>query len=229
MAFQKSNPLINTNIRRIDTKKLLVVLSFILVAIGGLPSIARAATLVLRPGSSNFLVGSTFDLSIVLDTKNIAVNVIEVELFFPADRLQLTSPSVGKSIIQLWPTAPVFSNTEGRIYFAGAVPSPGINTSEGVVLTLTFRVIAVGEGEIRFGDKTSILANDGSGTNILSQKPSAFFRFSFPPPQGPVISSPTHPDQEKWYKDNNPIFIWPKSQFGETYSFEINGRPGRIS
>lgn len=202
--------------------KLFIFISILFLAIGMLPSKARAATFLLRPGSGNFLVGSTFDLSIILDTKNVPVNTIEAELFFPHDKLQLANNSIGKSIIQFWPAVPEFSNESGRVYFAGAVPSPGINVSEGVVLTLTFRVVSLGEAEVRFGSKTSVLANDGKGTNVLNQKSSAFFKFSLPPSQGPEISSPTHPDQEKWYKDSNPLFIWAKSQFGEGYSFEMS-------
>ncbi len=208
--------------------KLFIFVGVLFAVIGMLPAKAKAASLVLRPGSGNFLVGGTFDLSIVLDTKHVSVNTIEAELLFPRDKIQLANNSIGKSIIQFWPAVPEFSNEDGRVYFAGAIPSPGINISEGVVLTLTFRVISLGEAEIKFGDKTSVLANDGKGTDVLNQKPSAFFKFSLAPPQGPEISSPTHPDQEIWYKDTNPLFIWSKSQFSDGYSFEINQDPADL-
>lgn len=203
------------------------VISVVLLFAANVP-IVNAATLRLSPGAGSYFVGSTFDLSVVLDTKANPVNLIEVELFFPPDKLQLASPSVGKSIIQFWPAPPVFSNQEGRIYFAGAAANPGINADGGLVLTLTFSVVSAGEAEIRFGDKTSVLANDGKGTEVLEQTQSAFFRFSYPPPLGPVISSPTHPDQEKWYRDNNPIFLWPKSPGAEAYSFVIDRDPGGV-
>ncbi len=211
-----------------QTKVKIFVIASILLAlfgIGMVPKQVSAATLSLRPGSGNFLVGGTFDLSVILDTKGESVNTIETELLFPHDKIQLQNNSIGKSIVQFWPTVPEFSNEKGRVYFAGAIPSPGINISDGVVLTLTFRVVSLGDGEIKFGDKTSVLANDGNGTNILNQKPSAFFKFSLPPPQGPEISSPTHPDQEKWYNDNSPLFIWSKGDFSEGYSYEINQDP----
>lgn len=207
---------------------IIAFIGILFAVIGLLPTRTEAASLLLRPGSGNFLVGGTFDLSIVLDTKNVSVNTIEAELLFPRDKIQLANNSIGKSIIQFWPTVPEFSNEDGRVYFAGAIPSPGVNISEGVVLTLTFRVISLGEAEIKFGSKTSVLANDGKGTNILNQKPAAFFKFSLAPPQGPQISSPSHPDQEKWYKDNNPLFIWSKSHFSEGYSFEINQDPADL-
>jgi len=213
----------NQKAKNIITVCLAVAAVFLIF--GASVRVAQAATLRFSPGTGNFLVGSTFDLSIILDTKAAPINFIEAEFFFPADKLQLTSPSVGKSIIQFWPTPPVFSNVEGRVYFAGGSPAPGINVSEGLVLSLTFRVISAGEAEIQFGDKTSVLAHDGMGTEVLTQKSSAFFRFSFPPPLGPPISSPTHPDQEKWYRDKNPIFVWPKSPGAEAYSFKLDQDP----
>lgn len=187
------------------------------------------AALFLNPGSGSFLVGSTFNVSVVLDTKGASVNTVEVELLFPADKIQLANPSLeGQSIIQLWTAPPSFSNREGRIYFVGGIPSPGIVTSQGVVLTLTFRVVAPGSGQISFGKNISVLANDGRGTNVLGQKPSAFYKFSLPPPLGPEISSPTHPDQEKWYRDPNPVFVWPKSQFATAYSWSLDQDPGGV-
>ncbi len=187
-----------------------------------------AANLRLSPSSGSFLVGSSFDVSIILDTKNTPVNLLEIELFFPPDKLQLASPSVGKSIIQVWPSPPVFSNQEGRVYFVGGAPDPGLNTEGGLVLTLTFRVVSSGEAEIRFGNKSSVLANDGKGTNVLKQSSAVFFKLSYPPPLGPEISSPTHPDQERWYRENNPTFVWQKNEKAEEYSFKIDQDPGGI-
>ena len=186
---------------------------------------ANQAGLFLTPAAGTFFIGSTFDVSVALDTKGASINTVEVELLFPPDKLQIANPSIGRSIIQIWPTAPIFSNREGRIYFVGGIPSPGLVTSQGVVLTLTFRVVAPGEAEVRFGDKTDVLANDGRGTTILGQRPSAFFKFQVPPPQGPTISSPTHSDQEKWYKDFNPVFVWPRTKFADGYSFFIDKNP----
>lgn len=211
----------------IRTKVILCAFVFFFALFGAVEN-AHAATLRLSPGAGGYLVGSSFDVSIILDTKGAPINFIETELFFPPDKLQLASPSVGKSIIQFWPTPPVFSNQEGRVYFAGGAPAPGINVSEGQILTLTFRVVSAGEAELRFGDKASVLAHDGAGTEVLTQSSSAFFRFSFPPPLGPTISSPTHPDQEKWYRENNPIFVWAKSAGAEAYSYGIDQDPGGV-
>lgn len=187
------------------------------------------AALFLNPSAASFLLGSTFNLSIILDTKGAPANTVEVELSFPSDKIQLVNPSVGQSVIQIWAAPPQFSNREGKIYFVGGIPAPGIVTSSGIILTLSFRVIAPGSGEIKFGERTSVLANDGKGTNFLEQKRPAFLKFLIPPPQGPEISSPSHPDQEKWYRDNNPIFIWPKSVFSTGFSYSIDRDPTGIA
>lgn len=205
--------------------KQLVFFSFI-AFVAPLVSHARGeAVLSVVPSAGSFLVGSTFDVSFLLDTKNVAINTVEIELDFPADKIQLTNPTLGRSIIQLWPAPPTFSNREGRVYFVGGIPSPGITTSQGLVFTLTFRVVAPGKGELRFGEKTSLLANDGKGTNILGNALPAFFTFLVPPPQGPTISSPTHSDQEQWYQNPSPTFIWPQSAFGNAYSYAIDQNP----
>ncbi len=189
---------------------------------------ARGASLYLSPGSGSFYVGSTFDVSILLNTQDVSVNTIEVDLKFPKDKIQIANPSVGKSIIQIWATTPTFSNREGRVYFVGGVPSPGIKTTDGVVLTMTFRVVAPGAGDISFQGATRVLANDGSGTNILDQATLGRYTFSPIPPQGPQISSPTHPDQAKYYKNPSPTFIWTDNEGVEGFSYAFDQDPNGI-
>src|SRR3989344_9087109 len=202
------------------------------VVCGFLPFFAYAQTnasgLFLRPSQGSFFVGSTFDVSIVLDTKGAAINTVEVELLFPSDILQVASHSTGYSIVQVWASPPLFSNREGKVYFVGGIPSPGIETSNGIVLTMTFRAIAPGEAKIEFGPQTKVLANDALGTNVLGQSPPAFFKFSVSPPQGPEISSPSHSDQLVWYKDPNPIFVWSKSPFSGSFSYLIDQDPSGV-
>ena len=194
---------------------------------------AAPATMYLSPSAGSFFVGSTFDVSILLNTGGSSVNTVEVALDFPENVIQIANPSIGKSIIQVWATNPTFSNRTGQIYFVGGIPSPGIQTSNGVVLTMTFRVIAPSSGTINFGERTRVLANDGSGTDILTQATHGSYTFLPVPPQGPAISSPTHPDQTKYYKNSSPTFDWTKDPGTEAFSYTIdedpNGLPDTVS
>jgi hypothetical protein len=188
-------------------------------------SYASAATLRLVPGAGSFILGSTFDVSVVMNTQNEPVNTIEVELEFPADKLQIANPSLGKSIVQIWASPPTFSNQDGRIYFIGGIPSPGINTSEGIVQSFTFRVTSPGEAKISFGKNSSVLANDGLGTDLLKQTSPASFRLILPPAQGPDVFSPTHPEEGKWYRDPNPILKWSAVPQSQGFSYSIDHDP----
>jgi hypothetical protein len=187
-----------------------------------------AATLRLTPAQGSFILGSTFDVSVVMNTAGVSANTIEVELSFPADKLQIANPSLGKSIVQIWASPPTFSNQDGRIYFVGGIPSPGITTSEGIVQSFTFRVIAPGEAKISFGENTSVLANDGLGTDILQQTSPALFKLILPPAQGPDVFSPTHPEEGRWYSDPNPILQWDASPQSQGASYIIDRNPTSI-
>jgi len=190
---------------------------------------ADAATLRLSPGFGSFVLGGTFDVSVILNTEAVAVNTIAVQLSFPPDKLQLANPSLGKSLIQIWANPPTFSNQEGSVYFVGGIPNPGITASEGIVQTLTFRVVAPGEANISFGAETQVLANDGLGTDVLRLTSPASYKLLLPQSQGPAVFSPTHPEQGKWYRDPNPILSWSKlvnsEGFSISYDHDPNGFP----
>ena len=220
----RNNPLNNANIKLINTKKLLVVFSFILVIFGGLPLAARAegASLYLSPASGSFFVGSTFDVSVFVNTGQENVNAVETNIEFDPNKLQVASPTAGKSFIEIWVAQPDYSNTKGRMSFIGGIPSPGINTSAGLVSTITFRAIAPGQAKISFLDSSKVLRNDSAGTNILTSIGRGVYTLLIPPPEGPKVFSPTHPDRNKWYKDNNPTFSWEKEQGVTNFSYSFD-------
>ena len=220
-----TKPLKNTNIRPIGTKyKLLVLISFILVCISGLPSVAEGAgaSLYFSPGSGTFFIGSTFDISIFINTGGNNVNAVKVDLKFDPKKLQIASPTAGKSFIAVWVAQPAYSNIEGTASFQGGVPSPGINTSSGLVSTITFRAISPGETSIYFADSSKVLLDDGKGTDILTSLGKGAYTLTIPPPEGPKIFSHTHPDQNKWYKNNTPNFSWEKAEMVNAFSYNMS-------
>ena len=184
-----------------------------------------AAQLILSPASGTFTVGSTFDVSIFLDSEDQSVNVVNAEVLFPPDKLQLVSPTTGQSIISVWTAQPVFNNKDGLIQLTGGIPG-GIKVSRGLITTLTFRVKQTGNPVlIRFSDKSSVLANDGKGTAVLSGFQNGIVNLILPPPAGPVVSSETHPDQSEWYSNKNVILRWASVNPVEKYSYIIDKNP----
>ena len=194
---------------------------------------ATGASLYLSPGSGTFFVGSTFDVSIFVNTGGNNVNAVKVDLKFDPKKIQIASPTAGKSFIEVWIAQPVYSNIEGTASFQGGVPSPGINTSSGLVSTITFRAIAPGETIVSFLDSSKVLLDDGKGTNVLSSLGRGVYNLVIPPPEGPKVFSSTHPDQNKWYKNNNPTFSWEKEEgvtdFSYSIDYDFHGTPDNIS
>ncbi|MEX1051804.1 MAG: cohesin domain-containing protein, partial [Patescibacteria group bacterium] len=122
---------------------------------------ATDASIYFSPNSGEFLVGSTLDVSIVVNTGDHSINALQADITFPADKLQVISPSVGTSFISIWTAQPTYSNTAGTLSFAGGLPNPGIKSSSAVLATIQFRVKSAGNATLKFGESTQILANDG--------------------------------------------------------------------
>jgi len=109
--------------------------------------------------------------------------------------------------------------------FIGGIPTPGINTTAGLVSTVTFRAISPGSTTILFLDSSKVLRNDPKGTNILTSMGRGVYELLIPPPEGPEVFSPTHPDKNKWYKNNNPTFSWEKEEGVTDFSYSFDRDP----
>ena len=193
---------------------------------------AGGASLYVQPSSGTFTVGSTFTVFIYVDTGGQYINAVDANLMFPPSKLQVVSPNSGKSFIQDWVGQPSYSNTEGTLSFQGAVPTPGINTDAGLISTVTFRVMQPGTAALQFGD-SKVLLNDGYGTNALTQTTNGIYILQLPPPAGPIVTSPTNPDQTMWYNNSTAILQWqlPSNVQGISYTLDDNptGAPEEIS
>lgn len=199
--------------------KAVLALSFLSIPFFAL---AENASLYLRPSSGTYSVGSTFEAGIYMNTGGNNVNAVKIDLQFPPDKLQVVSPNLGKSIISFWVIQPTFSNSQGLISFEGGVPPPGINTSDGYISSIVFRVINTGAAAISIKDSSRVLLADGKGSDVLGSRSGAIFSFKLPPPAGPAVVSPGHEDPNKWYQDNNVEFIWTLPKGATAVSYVLN-------
>lgn len=216
--------------------KLLAFLIVIILSFTIIPTVNAeqgGASLFLSPSSGTFHVGSTFNISVLLNTGGNSINALRVDLKFDPKKLQVASPTAGRSFISVWISQPTYSNITGRLTFQGGTPSPGINTSSGLVSTITFRAIAPGPTSISILDTSKVLLDDGKGTDVLSWLGRGMYEITLPPPEGPRVFSPTHPDQNKWYKNNNPTLKWEKENWVTDFSYTIDqdfgGVPDSVS
>jgi hypothetical protein len=208
--------------------RLLLVAGFVVAGMSLATAHADAATLFLSPSQGANTTDSTFTVSIVVNTEGEFVNALDLFVAFPAGKLQVVSPSTGSSIISIWTSQPSFDNLKGTLHFQGGIPNPGINTQHGVISTITFRMKVVGPANVRFLDNSKVLLNDGKGTDVLRATSGGLYVGVLPPPAGPIVSSPTHPDQGLWYSDTVATFDWANEAGVEGYSYVLNDEPAAI-
>ena len=199
------------------------------------------ASFFLAPSVKSYIVGQTFTITLNVSA-DVAVNAVEGSLVYPTDKLEALSVSKTNSIISLWVNEPVISQNSGNVYFAGVILNPGYKGSGAKIFSVNFRVKASGDAFITVANG-SVLANDGAGTQVLSSifggryklepriitpappAPSVAEPVELPPPGMLKLSSPTHPDQDKWYADNNPRLEWVFPVGTDGISFVLDNSP----
>jgi hypothetical protein len=222
-------------------------LAGLLVCFNAVP--VSAASFYFSPASGNKSLGQTFTVTVYASSKDKAANAFQGTVNFPEDKLQVTSLSKSGSSLSMWIQEPSFSNGNGTVQFEGIVLNPGYTGNAAKVLTITFKVKAVGTAALNF-TSASILANDGLGTNILEGLGTATYNLNSAPtgneagsstsgaatagaPLAPEIKSTTHPAPEVWYNSNAPQIYWsvPSDVTGVTYAFtkDFNTDPGVTS
>jgi hypothetical protein len=184
---------------------------------------ASAASLYFSPSSGSYTGNQSFPVSVYTSSPGQAINAVSGKVSFPQDKLSVSSISKTGSIINLWVQEPSYSNSAGTVEFEGIVLNPGYIGSAGRVITINFRANKSGSVPLTFL-LSSVLANDGLGTNILDQTGSANFTIlaeqtEGPPsqigqqslgvaPSAPQITSSTHSNFANWYNLNDASFSW---------------------
>ncbi len=132
------------------------------------------ATLSISPASGDYKVGDSFSVLVNLDSGGKDINVASAKINFDNTKLQVQDLGYSRSIFTIWTQEPQFSNPAGIISFSGGLPSPGFNGPSGAILRITFTTKAAGKAQVIFSTGY-VLANDGSGTNILQALNGATF------------------------------------------------------
>lgn len=195
------------------------------VAVDSTQAASSGPVLFVSPPTGSFAIGSTFDVSVGLNTAGQTINAFKVRLLFQPDKLQVVSSGTGNSIAGFWIRRPAYSNEKGFVDFEGAIPSPGVNTDFGIITTLTFRVRSLGAATLRFEEESALYLNDGEGTQVGTSFQNGLYQLTLPPPLGPLVVSPTHPDQNKWYQGNDVVLHWTNDHPIGGYSYVLSQSP----
>ena len=189
-----------------------------------MPVRAQSASLYLSPSSGTYTVGSTFSVRVMVNSGGAAINAAEGALTFNSNELEVMNISKSGSIFNLWVVEPSFSNSAGTISFAGGTIG-SFTGAAGTIIAITLKAKSISASKVNFSTG-SVLADDYKGTNVLASLSSGVYTLKpteitppieeYIPPKGtpaaPIVSSPPHPDSEKWYSNNDPKFIWEVSE-----------------
>ena len=176
-------------VMRIVNSKFLAVSIFAYAALSFPVIAAAASSLYFSPASGTYSVGSAFTVSINVSSPDQAMNAAQATIDFPKDVLSVSSLSKSGSIINFWVEEPTFDNGTGKIRMEGVALNPGFIGRNGKILQITFKPKAEGNANLTF-TSSSVLANDGLGSNILTQIGNAKYVIE------PQINAPRLPSAE---------------------------------
>jgi hypothetical protein len=204
---------------------------------------AAGATLLLSPSVGTYIIGSSFTIKVTVNSGGgTGINAAEGALSFDPAYLSVATISNNDSIFELWTSKPAYSNPKGTISFGGGLPS-AYKGSAGAIFTVTFTAKKIGTTNVNFSSGV-ILAADGKGTNVFSgfgngsyvikektepaeTKPAEEEKPAEPEgpkgilPPAPEVTSRTHPEENKWYTNNQPEFTWKLLTDITAMSYEI--------
>lgn len=193
-----------------------------------LPSVVSAASMKLSPASGSYSVGKTFTISVIADSGSDAFNSASGGLSFDKDLLSVQSVSKNGSALTLWAVEPSSSNSAGTVSFEGGNTSA--LTGSRTLVSITFKALKEGTAKVSV-TSGAVLAADGRGTDLLTEKGEATYTITaaeatpppvpptstggnqtgsvnIPLPDVPIIASPTHPEENKWYNAKKAKFTW---------------------
>ncbi len=206
-------------------------LIFTLVICGIFATQADAATLSFYPSTGKYSTGGIFTVQVLVNSEGSAVNAYSGDISYPSDILSLTSISKSGTIVNFWASDP--GGAKGLAHFEGITVDPGYSGSSGKIITLTFKARNEGTANVKFSS-SSVLANDGMGTNVLNNSGTAVFTIG----EGkkteeqvllsPNLFSESHPDQESWYSNRVAKISWELPSSITSVSYTTNANPSGL-
>lgn len=209
---------------------------------------SQAATLYLSTKTESVAIGDTIEVDVKIDSEDISFNAAQANIKFPPEILEISFLDRSKSVFNFWLEEPNFSNSNGSVGFIGG-STAGFSGKSLQILKIVFKVKEIGTANLIFAEG-AITANDGGGTNILSEmrgiqissipkqqlieisRPIQIIRPPAPSrnlPQRPDIKIPLYPDSQRWHNFTSPFFVqWELPPDVTGVSTALNQSPGFI-
>lgn len=126
------------------------------------------------PDKSQYRTNEIFPMKIEITGIKSAVNVIQADITFDPDILEVIDISTKESFATIFVQKDV-NNSLGYVRLTGGVPNPGYTKENGTFGTVFFKTKSAGLVTVSFLPTSLVLANDGRGTNVLKEFPSSSY------------------------------------------------------
>lgn len=168
-----------------------------------------AAKISLENSQKEYYLDDVFFTNIWLNTEEEDINVVQVDLKYSLENLEVEDLSYGNSILNLWINEPKVEANQGTISFTGGVPG-GYKGSKGLLGKIVFRTKQPGDAKIYFEKTSRVLLNDGFGTMVDLEVKGANFT---------ILAEKTEAE-DQWQKEMAEDKTQP-----EPFEIEINQHP----
>ncbi len=139
----------------------------------GFTSTAKTATFAI-PAKDQYRIGEIFPMKLEIRNIKTPVNAVQTDLGFDSDKVEVVDISTKESFANVFIQKQI-DNNGGWARLTGGLPNPGYFSDSGLFATVYFKAKNAGLAEIKFLSSSMVLANDGGGTNILKDFPSASY------------------------------------------------------
>jgi hypothetical protein len=171
------------------------------------------STIALRPGANLIEEGVEQRIAIEVATGGEAINAGRADITYDPTRVEVLEIATDRSFCdKQFVLEKSIDPTAGLATISCGVRTPGF-TGTGLLAELIVKPLLPGTFSLTFGKETSILANDGLGTNVLRVMTDGSYvvlpaNFSASSDSMPALYSLTHPNTTRWYQKKLIRFAW---------------------
>ncbi len=198
------------------------------------------STLRLQPEFGIYEMGFEQRFAIVVDTGDEPINVVEVQLAFDPEAIEVKALEVASSTCSYVIESRIDASL-GQAKLTCAFFKSGGERGSHKIADVVVLPRRTGTFTLSFdNENTHVLASDGLGTNVLRMAQAGSYRVdNFDPTllmatatttesnRSFILFSPTHPNQSRWYNASKARFVW-RGKPGAVYAYAFDTLPQTI-
>ncbi len=191
------------------------------------------ATLRLQPEVGVFDQSTQQTIRLKVDTGGEVINAVNAVINYNPDLVEVSDILMDHSVCTLI-VQKIIDHQQGKATVACGIPSPGFSGQGGTIAELVVQPKQTGQYGLRYGAASTVLANDGLGTDVLRKVTNGSYLTSHLDASQStaadeiMLYSSSHPNSERWYHKKKVKMIWqdiPDNEYLYVFSQDPNATP----